>query len=68
MKAAATGKGFSGHMDSPCVSICAISDKTGLCEGCYRTIDEIAAWSRMTPAERQLIMALLPARKTSAGQ
>lgn len=54
-------------VDSPCVNICAISDKTGMCEGCYRTIDEIAAWGRMGADERRRIMSQLPARKTSAG-
>lgn len=50
-------------VDSPCINICAISDETGMCEGCYRTIDEIASWSRMNPDERRGVMAQLPARK-----
>jgi len=36
---------------------------SGLCIGCGRTLDEIAAWAEMTPKERRAIMALLPARK-----
>lgn len=55
-------------MDSPCINICAISDVTGRCEGCYRTLTEIADWTRLTPAERQRIMAELPARKASQGR
>ena len=31
---------------SPCISICRMSDSTGLCMGCFRTRDEIAGWSR----------------------
>lgn len=54
-------------MESPCINICAISDETGMCEGCHRTIDEIASWSRITPEERKRIMALLPERKAKAG-
>ena len=30
---------------SPCISVCRMDASTGLCEGCLRTIDEIAAWS-----------------------
>ena len=29
---------------SPCVNVCRIDDATGWCEGCQRTIDEVAAW------------------------
>ena len=31
---------------SPCISICRMSASSGLCEGCFRTRDEIAGWSR----------------------
>ena len=30
---------------SPCISICRMSASSGLCEGCFRTGDEIAGWS-----------------------
>jgi prolyl-tRNA editing enzyme YbaK/EbsC (Cys-tRNA(Pro) deacylase)/predicted Fe-S protein YdhL (DUF1289 family) len=30
---------------SPCISICRMNVKTGLCDGCFRTRGEIAAWS-----------------------
>jgi uncharacterized protein len=36
--------------------------RTGLCEGCLRTIEEIAAWSRMSPEEKRAVLAQLPAR------
>ncbi len=49
-------------MESPCILVCAIDDKTGYCFGCGRTRDEIGAWLTMTPAERGSIMAELPAR------
>jgi predicted Fe-S protein YdhL (DUF1289 family) len=34
-----------GVVTSPCIGICHMNPKTGLCEGCLRTIDEIANWS-----------------------
>lgn len=49
-------------METPCISVCVIDPRTGLCEGCGRTIDEISSWNRMTGAERLRVMAELPAR------
>ncbi|PTX45578.1 MULTISPECIES: DUF1289 domain-containing protein [Gemmobacter] len=50
------------EVDSPCVKICVIHPEARLCVGCYRSIDEIGAWSRMTPEARRAVMADLPAR------
>ena len=50
------------EVDSPCIKICVIHPEERLCVGCLRTIDEIAVWSRLSPAERTAIMADLPAR------
>jgi uncharacterized protein len=33
-----------------------------MCTGCLRSIDEITAWSRMTPDARRAVMADLPGR------
>ena len=33
-----------------------------ICIGCYRTINEIATWSRLTDMERREIMETLPDR------
>lgn len=50
-------------MDSPCISVCVMNETTKMCEGCGRTIAEIASWSRLSPEERRRIMAELPRRK-----
>jgi uncharacterized protein len=50
------------EVDSPCIKICVIHPEERLCVGCYRSIEEIATWSRMSPEERRVIMAELPAR------
>jgi predicted Fe-S protein YdhL (DUF1289 family) len=50
------------EIQSPCVKICVIHPEARLCIGCQRTIDEIASWSRLPPAERSRIMAELPSR------
>ena len=33
-----------------------------ICTGCYRSIDEIGAWSKLSPEERAAIMQELPDR------
>jgi predicted Fe-S protein YdhL (DUF1289 family) len=50
---------------SPCIQICVIDPASGLCEGCGRTLAEIADWSRLSEAERLAIMARLPQRMRS---
>jgi predicted Fe-S protein YdhL (DUF1289 family) len=50
---------------SPCINVCRMNDASGHCEGCRRSLDEIACWSTYTPAEKRAVLALLPARKPS---
>ena len=50
---------------TPCIRVCCVNPKTGLCEGCHRTLKEIATWGRLTTAERDAIMAALPDRQGS---
>jgi predicted Fe-S protein YdhL (DUF1289 family) len=48
---------------SPCVKICTVDPERDICNGCHRTLDEIARWSDMSDAERAQVLALLPARR-----
>ena len=51
----AAGMDCSAAVPSPCISICRMSGSTGLCEGCFRSRDEIAGWgSADEPARRAL--------------
>jgi uncharacterized protein len=50
---------------SPCINVCRMDAASGWCEGCRRSLDEIAAWSIYTAAEKRAVLALLPARKIS---
>ena len=49
-------------MESPCILVCSIDDKTGYCFGCGRTRDEIAGWTLYSPEKRRTIMDSLPER------
>lgn len=49
----------TGEVPSPCISVCQINAASGCCEGCLRTIDEIAHWSAATPeAKREVWRAI----------
>jgi uncharacterized protein len=48
---------------SPCTKVCVMNEATGLCRGCYRTLDEIARWGTMSEAERAVVFAELQARR-----
>jgi uncharacterized protein len=48
---------------SPCTSVCQMDAPTGLCQGCWRTIDEIIEWSRMSDSGKQQVWALIERRK-----
>lgn len=50
------------EVESPCVQLCVIHPEARICAGCLRTLEEIAAWSRMSPEDRSRIMADLPGR------
>jgi uncharacterized protein len=52
-------------METPCVDVCEIDRASGLCQGCGRTIDEIANWASMSSAERRRIMSELADRKAA---
>lgn len=52
---------------SPCVGVCMLDDD-GLCRGCRRTADEIAAWPQMSDDERLRLMdCVLPSRSAVEG-
>ncbi len=50
------------EIDSPCIQVCVVHPVERICTGCYRSIEEIANWSKMTPQEREAVSAELPGR------
>ena len=49
-------------MKTPCVKVCQMDPRLGLCLGCKRTLDEIARWGAMSDAEREKILSELKNR------
>ncbi|WP_354004901.1 DUF1289 domain-containing protein [Ramlibacter albus] len=51
---------------SPCMSVCRMDAVSGFCEGCFRTLDEIAAWSRLDDADKRATWQLIAQRIAGA--
>ncbi|QEZ45351.1 DUF1289 domain-containing protein [Cupriavidus oxalaticus] len=47
---------------SPCRNVCRMDAASGYCEGCLRTIEEIAGWSSASDEDKRRIWAQLPRR------
>ncbi len=47
---------------SPCTNVCRIEARSGFCEGCLRTVDEIMRWPSAGEDEQRAILARLPDR------
>ena len=51
-----------GPLPSPCISWCRMDAASGLCDGCLRTIDEIAAWGMMDDGRKRAVWQLIARR------
>lgn len=54
----------AAYPESPCINVCEIGED-GLCEGCLRTLDEIAIWGTLNGPERVRVYKQLEARARS---
>ncbi|WP_291997342.1 DUF1289 domain-containing protein [Candidatus Accumulibacter sp. ACC012] len=48
---------------SPCINVCKMDDDGGFCIGCFRTIAEIAVWSRTRDEQRLHILVAVERRR-----
>lgn len=55
------------YVASPCEKICALDPGSGLCRGCFRTIQEIADWVEMSAEEKRATLQRVEARRSAAG-
>jgi predicted Fe-S protein YdhL (DUF1289 family) len=49
---------------TPCVKVCVVDGESGLCMGCYRRLNEVAGWAKLSDAERETIMGELKGRRS----
>jgi len=50
------------RVPSPCISVCRMDTASGLCEGCFRTIDEIVSWASLGETARRSVWRLVERR------
>jgi uncharacterized protein len=66
--ALATAQSKPGQtVPSPCVNVCRMSPTSGLCEGCWRTLEELRAWAKSDDAAKLAIWGQVEARQLAAG-
>lgn len=54
------------NVPSPCISACRMSESTGWCEGCYRTLDEIRQWSRIDDQAKRALWLQIEQRAAAS--
>lgn len=59
---AMTVPAMAENVPSPCVNVCRMDTGSGLCEGCFRTIEEIREWGRSDDAAKKVMWANLTQR------
>ena len=55
------------HVPSPCVSVCVMDPQAEVCVGCWRSLEEIGAWSRMPDDAKRLVWQRIQQRLTGLG-
>ena len=63
-RARAVRMGLVDDVPSPCMSVCRVDAQTGWCEGCRRTLEEVADWGRLDDGGKRVIWALIEQRLT----
>ncbi len=54
------------RVESPCTNVCQMNDATGYCRGCFRTLAEITAWSRLDEAGKREILFAVAEREAAS--
>jgi ABC-type Fe3+-hydroxamate transport system substrate-binding protein/predicted Fe-S protein YdhL (DUF1289 family) len=54
------------RIESPCIGVCVIDQDNDVCQGCQRTLGEIAVWGSSSPEQRRQILAAVQQRRAAA--
>lgn len=60
--------GIQKEAVSPCINVCTLDIAHGLCQGCFRSLDEISVWSRASNDERLNILDAVARRRKEFGK
>ncbi|MCC5996074.1 MAG: DUF1289 domain-containing protein [Oceanicaulis sp.] len=50
---------------TPCIKVCFVDPAQQVCVGCFRTLEELGRWTRMSEAEREAVKPKLDARRAA---
>ena len=51
------------HPPSPCIGVCTLDSAGEYCLGCYRSLAEIAGWTRYDAAQKRAVLERVEARR-----
>ena len=51
------------HPPSPCIGVCTLDPAGKYCLGCYRSLTEIASWTRYNAAQKQAVLEQIETRR-----
>jgi len=57
---------YTDTVASPCVNLCCLDERTGLCRGCLRTLDEIVAWGTASASQKRAILDEIARREKTS--
>jgi predicted Fe-S protein YdhL (DUF1289 family) len=52
------------NVPSPCLSVCVMDPQTEVCAGCWRTLEEIGVWSRISDEAKRQVWQRIQQRLT----
>lgn len=56
----------TGHVSSPCQSICRLDRESRICTACWRSMEEIASWIRLTNDDKRAAIMAAEQRRQDA--
>jgi hydroxymethylglutaryl-CoA lyase len=57
------GGAVTDDVASPCINVCVMDAASGVCRGCLRTLDEIAAWGALDADAKRAVLAAIAERR-----
>ncbi|AZU03229.1 hypothetical protein X907_0684 [Glycocaulis alkaliphilus] len=58
-------KAMNAPVWSPCIKVCFVDPREGICVGCFRTMEELGRWTKMSEAEREAVKPALDERRSA---
>ncbi len=44
------------EIQSPCIGVCVVDDSNGLCQGCFRSLEEIQDWWDLDNTQKKTVV------------